>query len=171
MMKYKKIHIIGGPGSGKTFTASKIEYQYSIKSYNLDDIFWDNQSENYNQKSDPETRNKELVLITSNNSWIIEGVYYAWLKPSFENADVVFILTPNVWLRDFRILSRFLKRMVYKHHRKESLFDLIDLIKWNHKYEKVNIHDARKHICQISNNIKECKNYSEVIKILNFNNQ
>lgn len=33
-----KIHIIGGPGSGKTFLAEKLSSQFWIPHYDLDDL-------------------------------------------------------------------------------------------------------------------------------------
>ena len=40
-MKYRKIHITGGPGSGKSHIAKKLSHLYDIKSYDLDDLYWD----------------------------------------------------------------------------------------------------------------------------------
>ncbi len=37
-----KIHIIGGPGSGKTFLAEKLSKEYGIRHIDLDELQWDN---------------------------------------------------------------------------------------------------------------------------------
>lgn len=42
-----KIHILGGPGSGKSYIAAKISSRFKIPSYELDTIFWDNDSKEY----------------------------------------------------------------------------------------------------------------------------
>lgn len=39
-----KIHIIGGPGSGKTFLAEKLSKELGISHLDLDDLQWDNKS-------------------------------------------------------------------------------------------------------------------------------
>jgi hypothetical protein len=36
-------------------------------------------------------RNARLMSITDKATWIIEGVYYRWLRPSFERADMIFV--------------------------------------------------------------------------------
>ena len=36
-----KIHIIGGPGSGKTWLADRLSAEFNVPAFDLDDIFWD----------------------------------------------------------------------------------------------------------------------------------
>ena len=38
-----KIHIVGGPGSGKSFLAKKLSRELGIPHYDLDDIQWVNE--------------------------------------------------------------------------------------------------------------------------------
>lgn len=51
-MKIKKIHIIGGSGSGKTYIADRISEKLDIKTYDLDELFWDNSADSYGTKAD-----------------------------------------------------------------------------------------------------------------------
>jgi len=109
-MSQKRIHIIGGPGSGKSYIAGIISEKYSIPVLDLDTIFWDNRSSQYGVRADPEDRDKALNSFLDQNSWIVEGVYYAWLGSSFQKADLIVSLGSSVWHRDVRIIKRFLKR-------------------------------------------------------------
>lgn len=88
-----KIHIIGGPGSGKTFLAEKLSKELGITHYDLDELQWDNKSDSYDIKRDPVERDKLLCEVLKNNNWIIEGVYYAWCQQCFANADKIYILS------------------------------------------------------------------------------
>ena len=45
-----KIHIIGGPGSGKTYLAEKLSKELGIQHYDLDELQWDNKSDSYGIK-------------------------------------------------------------------------------------------------------------------------
>jgi hypothetical protein len=47
------------------------------------------------------------------------------------------VLQPNVYLRDLRVLKRFVGRKLgVAATKKESLLDLYRLIRWNHKYDR-----------------------------------
>jgi adenylate kinase family enzyme len=139
----QRIHIIGGPGSGKTYAARHLSDALGIPTYDLDDLFWDLAAQSYGVRASDAERDAKLLSITDENTWIIEGVYYRWLRPSFERADIIFVLCPNVFVRDWRILKRFVNRKLgIMQTKKESFTDLYCLIKWNHKYDGDNLKRA-----------------------------
>ena len=74
-----KIHIIGCSGSGKTYLAKALSEKYNTPHFDLDDIQWDNNAGGYGVKMPLENRTELLNDILKNESWIIEGVYYAWV--------------------------------------------------------------------------------------------
>lgn len=143
-MQFKKIHIIGGPGSGKSYLANLISNETNIKSYNLDDIFWDNSSNTFGVKADKKKRDMNLQKVLLNDCWIIEGVYYEWLGESFDKADIIIVLKTNVFIRDWRIIKRFFKRKMglIPCDKKETFKGLVELINWNHNYDKKNMVEA-----------------------------
>jgi len=87
-----KIHIIGGSGSGKSYIAKKLSILLNVKTYDLDDIFGDNDSLNYGNRNSPEKRDNALI----------------------ENG-------------------------IIKSSKRESINSTLELIKWNHKYDKGNL--------------------------------
>ncbi len=143
MKGIKRIHIIGGAGSGKTHTARRISEKLGIQAYDLDTIFWDNTGDSYNKKAIPEVRDQKLKEILLNESWIIEGVYFKWLKESFQKADVIILLIPNYTICTFRVISRFIQRKIgiMPSKKKETIKGLIELIRWNQRYNKEDIPD------------------------------
>ncbi|WP_157037070.1 hypothetical protein [Oceanobacillus jeddahense] len=48
--KGKKIHIVGGAGSGKTYLAKVLSDMFAIQAVDLDDLFW---NKSYGTKKDP----------------------------------------------------------------------------------------------------------------------
>ena len=55
-MRYRKIHIIGGPGSGKSTIAPKMAATYHLPTFDLDDLFWDRNATHYGVKASDEKR-------------------------------------------------------------------------------------------------------------------
>lgn len=132
-----KIHIIGCAGSGKTYLGKKLSQQFNCPILDLDTIFWDKNTDRYGIKTPKELRLKHLNEFLTNESYIIEGIYYKWLDTSFEQADKIIILETNIWLCSFRILQRFIKRKLgLIESKKENLHDLYRLITWNFKYHR-----------------------------------
>ena len=162
-MKYKKLHIIGGPGSGKTYCARQLSKKWDIDHFDLDNIFWDKSVNHYGIKNSKNKREEELKKILKKDKYIIEGVYYSWLKESFKSADLIIILKPSVWLRDYRIIRRFIKRKLgLIKSKKETLRDLINLLKYNHSYDQNNLQNALQIINKNNQNILFVKTYQEL---------
>ncbi|MEO2208149.1 hypothetical protein ABGV42_31025 [Paenibacillus pabuli] len=49
-----------------------------IPHYDLDDIFWDHQSNEYGVKAPEDERDRRLREIIGFDSWIVEGVFRSW---------------------------------------------------------------------------------------------
>jgi adenylate kinase family enzyme len=132
-----KIHIIGGSGTGKTFYAEKLSTQYNVPHYDLDDIFWDNNAISYGTRMPIEKRTELLNKILMTENWIIEGVYYKWLKESFSSADRIFILKIKPILFNVRIIKRFIKRKLgIQKGKRETIKSLLELLAWTNNYHK-----------------------------------
>ena len=142
-----KIHIVGGPGSGKTFLAERLSKQSGIPHYDLDDLQWADEANDYGTKRDPQERDALLNQLLQKKDWIIEGVYYAWCGRCFEDADVIYVLNvPRSCYRS-RIIRRFIKRKLgLEKGKKESLRSVKNLLKWADHYQKVNLPEIRRRL-------------------------
>lgn len=168
MTPYRKIHIIGGPGSGKSYVGARLAALYGLPVFDLDELFWDRRADRYGVKAPAEERDHALARILDGPAWIIEGVYYGWLSRSFEAAERIIILTPSVGTRDWRICRRFLQRKVglLPRKKKESLADLWQLLVWNHRYDTEHLRCARLAIAHLRDKIVECQTFGEVVRAL-----
>jgi hypothetical protein len=98
---------------------------------------------------------------------VIEGVYYAWLAESFQQADLIAILQPSVWVRDGRIIKRFARRTLGGDHSKgESFRSLIDLLKYNHAFDGGQLVRARKAMREQDARVLEASSLEDVIGAL-----
>jgi adenylate kinase family enzyme len=164
MSVLQRMHIIGGPGSGKSYAARHLSHRFGMPAYDLDDLFWDRAAQSYGVRASEVDRDARLMAITQQDAWVIEGVYYRWLKPSFERADIIFVLYPNVYLRDWRILKRFVTRKLgIISTKRESLLDLYRLIQWNHKYDVDNLKRAIDFIREFEKKIIACRRADDLL--------
>ena len=139
-----KIHIIGCSGSGKTYLANALAKQYNIPHFDLDDIQWDNNAEGYGTKRPPDERNALLQEILNNNDWVIEGVYYAWVQQSFDEADKIYVLDMPRYLYKSRIIIRSIKRKLgIQQGKKETLKSVYDLLKWTDTFQNKNLKEIK----------------------------
>lgn len=120
-----KIHIIGCSGSGKTYLANALSKKYNISHFDLDDIQWDNNAKEYGKKRTLDERKALLKEILYNNDeWIIEGVYYAWVQQSFDEADKIYVLDMPGYLYKSRIIIRSIIKKIGNTKRKKRNFEI-----------------------------------------------
>jgi len=132
-----KIRIIGSCGSGKSTAAKQLSEKYGIPCFEVDNMIWDRSEDNL--KFPEEVRDANLASILRSDSWIIEGVQYKeWTLSSIEQADLVVILDPNVYIRDYRIIKRFIlsRTGIRPWNYTQTFGNLCKmLVHWNHGYD------------------------------------
>jgi len=162
-----KIHIIGGPGSGKSYLARRLSADLGHPSHDLDDLFWDNSAESYGTRAKPEVRDQKLQELLQLPRWIIEGVYHQWLDESFRLADTIIVLSPFVCVRDWRILKRFVMRKLrLTGGKRETFKDLVALLRWNHGYDGDNLRRAALVLESHKHKIIHCRSAADAERMI-----
>ena len=163
-----KIHIIGCSGSGKTYLAKALSEKYNVPHFDLDDIQWDNNADGYGVKMPIEKRAELLNNILKNDSWIIEGVYYAWVGKCFEDADKIYVLDVPKRVYTYRIIKRALKRKLgFEKGKKETLKSVYNLLKWTNVFQNKNMVEIKEILNRYSDKTVWINNSKDVQKIVN----
>jgi hypothetical protein len=98
----------------------------------------------------------------------VEGVYVGqWVLPSFTAADAIVALWPAVLVRDWRYSTRWLQRKLglspRKQNKRETLKGLWELCTYNHRYDRINIPEARALLASLGQPLIEVRNLEELI--------
>lgn len=164
---YKRIHIIGSVGSGKTTLAKKLSSRLDIPYYELDNVVWLRRESGDLRRTEQE-REEYLNSILQSDSWIIEGIHNEdWVSNCFHHADVIFFLDTNYSIRTYRIIKRFLKQKFRfeQTNYKPTLDIFFKMFKWNRYFEEVgkinffNNYEQHKDKIKVIKNAKCIKEY------------
>lgn len=162
-----KIHIIGCSGSGKTYLAKALSEKYNVPHFDLDDIQWDNNAYGYGVKMPVEKRTELLNDILKNDSWIIEGVYYAWVGKCFEDADKIYVLDIPKRFYKYRIIKRTIKRKLgLEKGKRKTLKSVYNLLKWTDTFKNKNMVEIRKILTKYPSKTVWLKSKRDVENIL-----
>ncbi len=166
-----KIHIIGCSGSGKTYLAKALSEKYNVPHFDLDDIQWNNNADGYGVKMPIEKRTSLLNDILKNESWIIEGVYYAWVGKCFEDADKIYVLDIPKRVYKYRIIKRTIKRKLgLEKGKRETLKSVYNLLKWTDTFKNKNMVEIRKTLSHYTQKTMWIKNRKEVKRVIDMEN-
>ena len=106
-----KILIFGIVASGKTTLARKLSKELSIPYYEGDCIAWGFPNEKRYKRSN-EGQKEIIDKINENGAWIVEGTYRESQKVLYDLADKIIFLDTPLYIRRYRIISRFIKQKV-----------------------------------------------------------
>ena len=108
-----RIHIMGGPGSGKTTLATRLAASSRLPVRHLDDVARVGGGEGRLRSATE--REPLLEAILADDRWITEGVHLGWTDALLERADVIVWLDYVSWPRAARrIVRRFVSGAVYE---------------------------------------------------------
>jgi adenylate kinase family enzyme len=168
-LKWQKIHLIGGPGSGKTSAGVALAHRFGLPHLDLDEIFWEWEATTFGPQTAPPVRDAALIEFIAQRTWVVEGAYVGpWLLPSFTAAEAVIALRPAVWVRDWRFSTRWLQRKLglrpQKQHKRETLKGLWDLYRYNHRYDQTTIPEAKALLAELGRPLIEVRTLEQLLK-------
>ena len=136
-MKYQRVHILGGAGSGKTTLARAYASKHGLCHYELDDFYYSHAA-NRTRRSEQE-RSELMVAAASNHSWVIDGIFWqSWVLPAAQRADKIIVLAVPEMTRHRRVISRHISLLKQAPLSEYPRFfpTLFELLIHNRSYNK-----------------------------------
>ncbi len=163
-----KIRIFGCSGSGKSYLAERIQKDFKIKHYDLDEIYWDTQAYPYQRRNDID---REMMLnnITMQKDWCIEGAYTNFAVETFSKADYIIIIQKSKARCKLKVVIRYLKKKIgLEKGLKESLKDVKDMFGLINRFEN-NTDFVLKYLDENNLSYHIVKNYKDFKKVVKNN--
>ncbi len=133
-----KLYITGSVGSGKSTLARKIG-EMGLPCFELDAVAYEPDPDNPgdNRKRPETVRDAIFAEILARESWVMEDAGRTCFVKGMKEADQVILLEPAAFVRDFRILRRWLRQRAGKEacrYRPDFLM-LRLMFRWRRNYD------------------------------------
>ena len=166
-MSFKRVHIFGGAGSGKTTLAKRYSDRFDTPHYELDDIYYLVPAARTRRQ--PSDRDQLLADAVSENSWVLDGIFWQpWVRPSLARADKIIVLAIPELTRHSRVVARHFRflRNAPPCEWKYFFPTLTELLRHNRTYDRGPLRETVETTSDFREKVSICKTNAEAAMIL-----
>lgn len=129
----RRIHIVGGPGSGKTTLAPALALHLGTSAHDLDDIaLSEGTGPGFRPKRALALRELDVGRLSDAAAWVTEGSYLSWTEPLFQRAQAVIWVDPPWSVAARRILTRHARSYVVDVAHARGLRERLRALRYPH---------------------------------------
>src|SRR5438874_4167495 len=128
-MTLQRIHISGGPGSGKTTAGRRIANALHLPFHELDQILIDSGWDMARA-----IQENAAGVIADEDAWLSEGAYFGWARPLLDRAELVVWLDVPWRIASYRIITRYAKAEIARSNQHHGLRRLKNFWTWSRGY-------------------------------------
>jgi adenylate kinase family enzyme len=159
-----RIHIMGGPGSGKTTLAARLSAYLHIPCFELDTIGWEG---GFGAERSLETRIADIVRIAAQPKWVSEGSFLGWTDELLRNAEVIVWLDLPWRIAAWRIITRHARASLAGTNRHRGLIKLFRFLGSCREYYKCKADEhtreaAARYLTTYAGKLVHCRRPAEV---------
>lgn len=143
----RRVHIVGGPGSGKTTLAGALALLIGTTAHGLDEIaLSEDTAPGFRSKRALALREHDVRRLSEGGAWVTEGSYLWWARPLFDRAQSIIWVDPPWSVAARRILTRHVRgysadirrarglRARLRALRYPHLAHLVGFFRWSARY-------------------------------------
>jgi adenylate kinase family enzyme len=158
----KKIYIICGLGSGKSFFAKKLSDKTGIECFDMDRVVFKEKS--FEERPELE-RDVIFEAIIKKEDWILEGTFTEdWIIPGLTSSSQIIYLRILPLVRFYRFVKRIFKQGIFKQNNLYNRSKLV--LGFKHKEWDRTSYKYRELLKQFKNKVIILKSAKEIEKYL-----
>lgn len=128
---WRRVFILGGPGSGKTTLGQRIADVLDAPFYALDAVGYEGGS---GAERGMEARLHDIATIAVQECWVAEGSFIGWTEALASAADGIVVLDPPWRVARYRIVMRHVKASLRRSNPHSGLRKLWSFVQDSKRY-------------------------------------